>query len=43
MHCDGLVATRLSASGKPYPIGLGLAGILPGWGGTQMLPAKSIR
>ena len=42
MHCDGLVATRLSASGKPYPIGLPECslGILPGWGGTQMLPAR---
>ena len=42
MHCDGLVATRKSASGKPYPIGLPECslGILPGWGGTQMLPAR---
>tara|TARA_B100000674_G_scaffold489618_1_gene503902 strand:+ start:140 stop:1039 length:900 start_codon:yes stop_codon:yes gene_type:complete len=42
MHCDGLVATRSSSSGKPYPIGLPECslGILPGWGGTQMLPAR---
>ena len=42
MHCDGLVATRTGGSGKPYPIGLPECslGILPGWGGTQMLPAR---
>lgn len=42
MHCDALVATRTSPSGKPYPIGLPECslGICPGWGGTQMLPAR---
>jgi len=42
MHCDGLVATRTGGSGKPYPIGLPECslGLLPGWGGTQMLPAR---
>ena len=42
MHCDALIASAVNAKGKPYPIGLpecGL-GLLPGWGGTQMLPAR---
>lgn len=41
MHCDGLVAAP-SASGKPYPVGLPEAGlsICPGWGGTNLLPAR---
>lgn len=41
MHCDGLVAAP-SASGKPYPIGLPECGlsICPGWGGTNLLPAR---
>lgn len=41
MHCDGLVASP-SASGKPYPVGLPEAGlcICPGWGGTNLLPAR---
>ncbi|MBY0309283.1 MAG: enoyl-CoA hydratase/isomerase family protein [Phycisphaerales bacterium] len=45
MHCDGLVAapapTRDGAP-KPYPIGLPEAGlcICPGWGGTNLLPAR---
>ena len=41
MHCDGLIAAP-SASGKPYPIGLPEAGlsICPGWGGTNLLPAR---
>lgn len=42
MHCDALIASATNAKGKPYPIGLpecGL-GLLPGWGGTQMLPAR---
>ncbi|GAB4383090.1 MAG: hypothetical protein Kow0022_02060 [Phycisphaerales bacterium] len=41
MHCDALIAAP-SPSGKPYPIGLpecGLA-ICPGWGGTNLLPAR---
>jgi len=41
MHCDGLVGAP-SASGKPYPVGLPEAGLslCPGWGGTNMLPAR---
>lgn len=41
MHCDALVAAP-SASGKPYPVGLPEAGlsICPGWGGTNLLPAR---
>lgn len=40
-HCDGLIGGP-SPSGKPYPVGLpecGLA-ICPGWGGTNLLPAR---
>jgi len=39
MHCDGLVA---APAAKPYPIGLPEAGLglCPGWGGTNMLPAR---
>ena len=42
MHCQGIIASVQNASGKPYPIGLPEAGlgICPGWGGTQMLPAR---
>ncbi len=42
MHCDGLIASKTTAKGKPYPIGLPEAGlgICPGWGGSQMLPAR---
>ena len=46
MHCDGLVAAPPPAKdgqpGKPYPIGLPEAGlsICPGWGGTNLLPAR---
>lgn len=41
MHCDGLLASP-SPSGKPYPVGLPEAGlsICPGWGGTNLLPAR---
>lgn len=41
MHCDGLIAAP-SESGKPYPVGLPEAGlsICPGWGGTNLLPAR---
>lgn len=42
MHCDALVAVATSPEEKPYRVGLpecGLA-ICPGWGGTQMLPAR---
>ncbi len=41
MHCDGLIGAP-NASGKPYPVGLPEAGlsICPGWGGTNLLPAR---
>lgn len=40
MHCDGLIAS--APEGKPYPVGLPEAGlsICPGWGGTNLLPAR---
>ena len=40
MHCTVLVASR--PEGKPYPVGLPEAGlsICPGWGGTNLLPAR---
>ena len=40
MHCDGLVACPPES--KPYPVGLPEAGlsICPGWGGTNLLPAR---
>lgn len=45
MHCDGLVAAPAPIKDgvpKPYPIGLPEAGlcICPGWGGTNLLPAR---
>ncbi len=42
MHCHGIVASRTSMRGKSYPIGLPEAslGLVPGWGGTQLLPAR---
>lgn len=47
MHCDALVAAppgpgKDGQPGKPYPIGLPEAGlsICPGWGGTNLLPAR---
>lgn len=46
MHCDGVVAApppaRDGQPGKPYPVGLPEAGlaICPGWGGTNLLPAR---
>lgn len=46
MHCDGLVAApapdRDGQPGKPYPVGLPESGlsICPGWGGTNLLPAR---
>lgn len=41
MRCDGLIGAP-NASGKPYPVGLPEAGlsICPGWGGTNLLPAR---
>lgn len=40
MHCDALIA--VPPSGKPYPVGLPEAGLglCPGWGGTNLLPAR---
>jgi enoyl-CoA hydratase/carnithine racemase len=42
MHCDGLVAAKPALGAKSYRVGLPEAslGICPGWGGTQMLPAR---
>ena len=46
MHCDGLIASppadRDGKPGRPYPVGLPEAGlsICPGWGGTNLLPAR---
>lgn len=46
MHCDGVVAAppapRDGQPGKPYPVGLPEAGLglCPGWGGTNLLPAR---
>jgi enoyl-CoA hydratase/carnithine racemase len=46
MHCDALVAANPPAKegqpGRPYPVGLPEAGlaICPGWGGTNLLPAR---
>ncbi len=42
MHCDAIVASKVGGNEKPYPIGLPEAGlgICPGWGGSQMLPAR---
>ncbi|MFM8818881.1 MAG: hypothetical protein ACKOHI_13625, partial [Phycisphaerales bacterium] len=42
MHCDALVGTLPGEGEKPWLVGLPEAGlcICPGWGGTQMLPAR---
>ncbi|MBX3359502.1 MAG: enoyl-CoA hydratase/isomerase family protein [Phycisphaeraceae bacterium] len=46
MHCDALIGApppaKDGAPGKPYPIGLPEASlsICPGWGGTNLLPAR---
>ena len=42
MHCDGIIAAAPAIDAKPYRLGLPEAslGICPGWGGTQMLPAR---
>jgi 3-hydroxyacyl-CoA dehydrogenase/enoyl-CoA hydratase/3-hydroxybutyryl-CoA epimerase len=42
MHCDALIAAKPAEGGKPYPVGLPEAGlsICPGWGGTNLLPAR---
>lgn len=41
MHCDALIAAP-NSNGKPFPVGLPEAGlsICPGWGGTNLLPAR---
>lgn len=41
MHCDGLIGLH-DPEAKPYLIGLPEAGlkICPGWGGTNLLPAR---
>ena len=42
MHCDGMIAVKTPDDQKPYVVGLPEAGLglCPGWGGTQMLPAR---
>ena len=42
MHCDGMIGVETPEGGKPYLVGLPEAGLglCPGWGGTQMLPAR---
>lgn len=46
MHCDALIAAapprKDGQPGRPYPVGLPEAGlaICPGWGGTNLLPAR---
>ena len=42
MHCDVLIGSLIGPDEKPWRIGLPEAGLglCPGWGGTQMLPAR---
>lgn len=42
MHCDALLAVEPEKPHKPYQLGLPEAslGLCPGWGGTNMLPAR---
>ena len=42
MHCDVLIGSLVGPDEKPWRIGLPEAGLglCPGWGGTQMLPAR---
>jgi len=42
MHCDAIVGVLPAADEKPWRVGLPECslGICPGWGGTQMLPAR---
>ncbi len=46
MHCDALIALKPQGKdgqpGKPYPVGLpeSSLGLCPGWGGTNLLPAR---
>ncbi len=42
MHCDVLLGVDPGEGGKPYQVGLPEAslGLCPGWGGTNLLPAR---
>ncbi|MHC4414408.1 MAG: enoyl-CoA hydratase/isomerase family protein [Planctomycetota bacterium] len=42
LHCDGLICAKPAVDAEPYRIGLPQTGmgLCPGWGGTQMLPAR---
>jgi enoyl-CoA hydratase/carnithine racemase len=42
LHCDSLIAAKPAPGEKPWKLGLPEAslGLCPGWGGTQMLPAR---
>lgn len=42
LHCDVLIGSLIGPDEKPWRIGLPEAGLglCPGWGGTQMLPAR---
>ncbi len=42
MHCDVIFGLRPAADVKPYLVGLPEAGlgVCPGWGGTNLLPAR---
>jgi enoyl-CoA hydratase/carnithine racemase len=42
MHCDALIGTLPAEGEKPWLVGLPECGlcICPGWGGTQILPAR---
>jgi len=42
MHCDAMIASVITCQGKEFSMGLPEAslGLCPGWGGSQMLPAR---
>ena len=42
LHCDALIASAIAPDAKPWRVGLPEAGLglCPGWGGTQLLPAR---
>jgi len=42
LHCDALIASAIPPDKKPWRAGLPEAGLglCPGWGGTQLLPAR---
>jgi enoyl-CoA hydratase/carnithine racemase len=42
LHCDALIASAIPPNQKPWRAGLPEAGLglCPGWGGTQLLPAR---